>query len=46
MLCLRLFHMLPPGGLCPSVLLLDTVEDPRNFATLKDVHESTGHEFI
>ena len=32
------------GGLCPSILLLDTVEDPGSFATVKDVHEPAGHE--
>lgn len=33
------------GGLRPAVLLLDSLEDLRNFATFKDLHEPAGHEF-
>lgn len=32
------------GGLCPAVLLLDSLEDLRNFATFEDIHEPAGHE--
>lgn len=32
------------GGLRPAILLLDTLEDLRNFATFKDLHEPAGHK--
>ena len=44
LLPLRLLFLLLVGSLCPSVLLLDTVEDPGHFATIKNLHEPVGHE--
>lgn len=41
---LWLLFLLLPGGLCPSILLLDTLEDSRDFATIKDLHEPAGRE--
>ena len=41
---LRLLFLLLVGSLCPSILLLDTVEDPGHFATIESLHEPAGHE--
>ena len=41
---LRLLFLLLVGSLCPSILLLDTVEDPGHFATIENLHEPVGHE--